>query len=525
MTGSDRPVPEIELSQQHRQAVDRQRRVVVNYDVGYPANLFGMDVDEWVKFRFAFADEAGSHIDSLWWCLDEGNLASYPSQVIPEAEGAQVRKWLDAGVDILKIAMDACHERSLEAFYSYRVNGFDMEWTADGRVDRSRKLTITKEHPDWMIPSGWGPGQLFNFAVEGVRDYKLAIIREMAERYDLDGIDLFFARHPPSLPPGHQWEHRDDMTDFVRRVRRMLQEIAERRGRPFLLSASVPATIPGCHFDGFDVETWARENLVDLFVIGVHSFEVDLAGFSRMVGGRNIKLYPCMDDHHHPPGGYDSPPIEIARGYVTNWWHQGADGICTFNWANAPLAACEAIGFPERPNAHQQAYREIGNPDMLRSKDKTFALTRRFGGGWSEWTGSSKWDFYHNMNIEAQLPAPLLNDQLPTILTIYIADHLPGDRDWVARTELWVEVNGAEGEDRIQAKLNGVLLPEPRVADGGWRIFSAEPRHFAVGSNLVYLVLDERANGSVEAVTIEKLEVHVAYGKSAAASSSCVREP
>ena len=171
MTGSDRPVPEIELSQQHRQAVDRQRRVVVNYDVGYPANLFGMDVDEWVKFRFAFADEVGSHIDSLWWCLDEGNRASYPSQVIPEAEGAQVRKWLDAGVDILKIAMDACHERSLEAFYSYRVNGFDMEWTADGRVDRSRKLTITKEHPDWMIPSGWGPGQLFNFAVEGVRDF------------------------------------------------------------------------------------------------------------------------------------------------------------------------------------------------------------------------------------------------------------------------------------------------------------------------------------------------------------------
>ena len=55
----------------------------------------------------------------------------------------------------------------------------------------------------------------------------------------------------------------------------------------------------------------------------------------------------------------------------------------------------------------------------------------------------------------------------------------------------------------------------------------SQPSHviFAVGSNLVYLVLDERANGSVEAVTIEKLEVHVAYGKSAAASCSRVREP
>ena len=116
------------------------------------------------------------------------------------------------------------------------------------------------------------------------------------------------------------------------------------------------------------------------------------------------------------------------------------------------------------------------------------------------------------MNIEAPLPAPLSKDQTPTILTIYIADDLPGDRDCVERTELWVELNGVEGEDRIQAKLNGVLLPEPRVADDGWRIFSSEPGHFAVGRNLVYLVLDERAGGSTEAVTIEKLEVHVVYG-------------
>ena len=31
----------IELTQSHRQALNRQRRVAVNFDVGYPANHFG----------------------------------------------------------------------------------------------------------------------------------------------------------------------------------------------------------------------------------------------------------------------------------------------------------------------------------------------------------------------------------------------------------------------------------------------------------------------------------------------------
>jgi hypothetical protein len=293
----------------------------------------------------------------------------------------------------------------------------------------------------------------------------------------------------------------------------MLQEVAEKRGRPFLLSASVPATIPGCHYDGFDVEAWARENLVDIFVIGVHSFEVDLAGFRRIVEGRNIKLYPCMDDHHHVPDGYPSPPIEIERGYAANWWHQGADGILTFNFANATLEACKAVEFPERPNSHQQAYHEIGDPDVLRFKDKTFVVTRRFGGGWGEWTGSKKWNFYHNMNIDAPLPTPLADDQMPTLLTIYVADDLPGLRDRVEYAELRVELKGVAADDRIEAKLNGVLLPEPKATEDGWRIFSAEPRHFAEGPNMVYIVLDKRAADAKDPVTIEKLEVHVGYAR------------
>ncbi len=80
-------------------------------------------------------------------------------------------------------------------------------------------------------------------------------------------------------------------------------------------------------------------------------------------------------------------------------------------------------------------------------------LTRRFGGGWEEWTEPKKWNFYHNMNIEAQLPALLADNQRPTLLTIYVADDLPGNRERVKRAELKVELKGVTAEDRIEEHL------------------------------------------------------------------------
>ena len=212
-----------------------------------------------------------------------------------------------------KHLFEESHKRGIEAFYTHRLNGFDGEWSADGKLIRPIPLPMKDEHPDWLLEWTWGPGKLWNFATEGVREYKVAVLRELAENYDFDGIDINFARHPPSLPIGHQWEHRDAMTDFVRSVRLALQEVAQKRGRPVLLSVQLPSTVPGCHYDGYDVETWVQQNLVDIIVIGTHSFDVDLEGFRRITHGKDIKLYPCMDDAGHPPSGSVLPvPASIA---------------------------------------------------------------------------------------------------------------------------------------------------------------------------------------------------------------------
>ena len=74
----------------------------------------------------------------------------------------------------------------------------------------------------------------------------------------------------------------------------MLLEVERERGRPFLLAARVPENLEGCHFDGLDVETWAREQLVDIFVMGCRSFDVDIPAF-RSITSRDA--YQALSLH------------------------------------------------------------------------------------------------------------------------------------------------------------------------------------------------------------------------------------
>ena len=121
------------------------------------------------------------------------------------------------------------------------------------------------------------------------------------------------------------------LTDFIRSVRALTQEVARKRARPFLLGVRVPENLEGCHFDGLDVETWAREQLIDIIAPGVRNFDVDVAAFRGLTLGTAIRIYPCVDDHH-ATDGYATPPIEVYRGVAATWWRQGADGIQTFNF-------------------------------------------------------------------------------------------------------------------------------------------------------------------------------------------------
>lgn len=506
----DRAQP-VALSAAHVAAVNRPRRIYVNNDVGYDAVAMGPKMssikpEEWIAARFSAFDQPGCQVDCVGWCLDEGNIAAYPSKVIPELQYPTLLRWRKEGVDIAQRIVEASRRRKREVFWEHRLNGADRETD----VTTPARHPLKEQHPDWLIVGSWWKPGLWNFAVPEVRKYKVAVLREVAERYDLDGINLDFGRHPPFLPTGQQWEHREALTDFVRQVRLMLQEAADRRGRPFLLSVRVADTVPGCHFDGMDVETWVRQNLVDMVVIGTRSIQVDLPGFKRITTGSHVKLYPCIDQHHSPDGYHAVLAPQFLRGLAANWWHQGADGIATFNFWNELPEAGKVIGtsgpMVDGQSVHAMAYREMVDPKQLTLLDKWFVVSRRYGGGFYDRQGN-RWDDYTNLNHQAPLPLALAAD--PAWVEVYVADDIAGRAEQVERVELRLQLSGDIDPRQVGVKFNGIKLQNP-VKEAGWWILALTPRQTAMGRNLLSLNCGKSVNRE-NLISLEKVEVRVKY--------------
>jgi len=498
----------IMLNDQHMTAVDRTRRIVVNFDVSFPINILFdryRDIDRFVDSLFSFVDADGSQIDSIWWNWCEGNQVPYRSEFLPLFGHPLYRQWVTDGIDIVDIVLQATHQRGKEAFFSHRMNGSDND------LGPFATIPMKVEHPDWLFRTPWCTHEhnaYWNFAVPEVHEYVLRNLREVAERWPFDGLEIDFARGVV-FPPGEGWINRDMLTEFVRRLRAYLQAIAVARGHPFLLAARVPDTLVGCHFDGLDVETWVREHLVDMFSIGARSLAGDIAAFRRLTEGTHVKLYPVIDDHH-ASDGYKNPGIEVFRGAAANWFEEGTDGVQSFNFEYAPDEPYAGEDWP----SHLMFYRECGCRETLARKDKTFILQRRGGGHGptvipnpENWSTPRYW--YNNSNMLAQLPAILDNEgRADTLLFLDVADDLDAHAEHLDALELclllsdpaaealpaverleravirpakspggvlWNEPPVRGIEERIEVRVNNILLDQP-TEEGGWLVVTSIPR-------------------------------------------------
>ena len=237
-------------------------------------------------------------------------------------------------------------------------------------------------------------------------------------------------------------------------ARLMLLEVTRRRGRPILLAAKVPQNLAGCRVDGLDVETWARQRLVDIFTLGSRSMDVDVVGYRRITVGRDIQLQPCFDDHH-TTDGYRYPPIELFRGMFGNWWQQGADSVATFNWSNAPPEWCRKVGAESGPRSQREAYHEVGSLETLRLKNKIFAVERRGGYPWAEG--------YFGRNDTAPLPLRLTESRPAARLIVRICDDCLAHAGQIWQVRLRCILFGARDQEQLNVQWNGVAT---RLADG-----------------------------------------------------------
>jgi hypothetical protein len=228
-----------------------------------------------------------------------------------------------AGSSKLRAFRQACREIEAECWVCDRPSlwSLHVHWD-DPRID------WFAQHPEYRCEDRDGtPTHQASYAVPEVVDYMLERLRASA-RLGIDGYGFFFNRDPglvlfepaamqgfeerygvdPLTLPDHDerllaWRA-DIITNFMRRVRQTLDEVATAVGCPRIKSIAVVLGDEAANrFFSYDVATWVREGLVDVLMpypwtdypdrwLAQGFVDIDVKYFARLVQGTACKLYP-----------------------------------------------------------------------------------------------------------------------------------------------------------------------------------------------------------------------------------------
>jgi hypothetical protein len=339
------------------------------------------------------------------------------------------------------------------------------------------------------------------------------------ERYDLDGIELDWCRHPTFFRLGQERRNIPIMNDFVHLVHQRLQYHGKKKGRPILLAMRVPDSLELCLSLGLDPETWARQGWFDLLMAGsgLMPYSIPITDWVHLGHQYNIPVYGCLDrlyptfrmgrpkfDHrdtqiwNDASSNYDSPAAACHR-----FWAAGVDGIYLYDW--------HTHHGPTDPHDYG-AIPKVGEGNALARHDKLYRIDT---------------DYSRNGAISACC----LPGQLPLAFST---------RSGTASARLKLEI-GADGREASRANLqaqwkmptpatigwslNGVQLPEAQpstgkrystqygdgfVDDPGWTEIAIETRFLKKGLNTIEVTVPAAERAS-EIIELREVRIWLGY--------------
>ena len=359
------------MKEQRKQATRRQRRIIFNNDAGDAGIAEGLSHSKNaldVASRQALLDLrtsalADSQVDSIFY-----NRVSLFCDYVPPI--------LKYGIEPLNVMTDFCRQKKMEIFCSFRMND-----THDAS-DCHPLSQFKREHPEYLLDTqdnnppygGWSG---VDYGHPAIRQRAFEEIRQICQRYDIDGIELDFLRAPPffkkhALGQILGQEHRDAMTDLLRRIRAMTEAIGERRSRPLLVAVRVSESLAFDQAIGLDVPAWLSQDLIDLLVAGGDIFLEPWAHMVQLGHQYDVPVYACLSNSWAEGLGAVVGAVERAgnkrheakkrnsidsyRARAANAWQAGVDGIYLFNCFDP----------------HLLLWRELGDPKTLADLDKVY---------------------------------------------------------------------------------------------------------------------------------------------------------
>ena len=348
----------------------------------------------------------------------------------------------------------------------------------DGRIiDRFRNSNLGPLGFSWPA---------FDFARTKVRDHYLTIIDEACRRYDLDGVELDWGRHPLVFRYGEERKNIPILNDFIRQIRQLLEKHEKKRNRPILLTTRIPDSPKLSQSIGLDAETWMGEGWIDFLIAGFGSspFSFPIQEWVRLGQQHGVPVY----------GGltwtklFDR--VEAIHAAAYRLWEADVDGIYFFNLLSPNYYGC---------------LKEIGDPRLLARKNKLYRID----------PNRKKVGYMNNSLWPGQLPLALTcqSGANRTELRLEISDRPESAHS----TTVQMGWEAGVDEKRLHWKINGLPLSKgrriPPPVDGGenqWWEFATKGAK--KGINTLELTVSAPANSdTARPVVLNQLRMTINY--------------
>lgn len=216
-----------------------------------------------------------------------------------------------------------------------------------------------------------------------VREAMLGYVRQLAENYDFDALDLDFFRHVQyfkSVAWGAEAASAEEcemMTALVRDIRAVLNQKALRQGRRVTLIARTPDSPGYCRAAGLDVERWLGERLVDVWVGSGYFRLQDWRESAELAHRYGAKFYASLDESR--------VERHCARLKLPRFTGRNSRANFAARVAAAAEEGCDGIEFfniDDYPDSERKAIAALA-PGLTDGLDKDYFLVNRGSGGYT----------------------------------------------------------------------------------------------------------------------------------------------